>query len=52
MTHRILHVAVVLLMSVAAANAEPIVFGTTQLTTSGSFSCRAAPACTRCSAAR
>lgn len=25
--------------------AEPIVFGTTQLTTSGIFSCRAAPAC-------
>jgi len=46
MTHRILPVAVVLLMSVAAVNAEPIVFGTTELTTSGSFTCRAAPACT------
>lgn len=46
MTHRILLVPVVLVMSVAAANAEPIVFGTTELTTSGSFSCRAAPACT------
>jgi PEP-CTERM motif-containing protein len=46
MTHRILLSAVLLLMSAAQAAAEPIVFGTTELTTSGVFTCRAAPACT------
>jgi hypothetical protein len=46
MTHRIFLWAVLLLLSAAAAAAEPIVFGTTELTTSGGFTCRAAPACT------
>ena len=46
MTHRILLSAVLLLLSAAHGAAEPIVFGTTELTTSGRFTCRAAPACT------
>jgi hypothetical protein len=46
MTHRILLLAGLLFLSAAAAAAEPIVFGTTELTTSGGFTCRAAPACT------
>ena len=46
MTHRLLLSAVLLLLSAAGAAAEPIVFGTTELTTSGGFTCRAAPACT------
>jgi hypothetical protein len=46
MKHRILLPAVLLLASAAGAAAEPIVFGTAELSTSGSFFCRAAPACT------
>ena len=38
--------AMLLLTSAAGAAAEPIVFGTASLTTSGVFSCRAQPECT------